>query len=111
MRAALVVVAPVALSVLSAVAQTAQSAFLDELSLSEYLAIVEQVAPAARAGAEIYVGAFRERCGRPIRVGELRAAFAEGAGDPTLMALIRAAFSKDGASIDRLRASLPCPRN
>ena len=85
--------------------------YQDDLPMHEYLSMVEQVAPAAREGAEIYMAAFGDRCGRLIRVGELRAAFAEGAGDPVLMGMIRAAFAKDRAALTQLRASLTCPRS
>ncbi|MEO8248120.1 MAG: hypothetical protein ABI589_02015 [Burkholderiales bacterium] len=99
-----------ALCGVSAVAQPAGSAYQDDVPIAEYLAMVEQVAPAAREGADIFMAAFRERCGRAIRVSELRAAFADGAGDPILMGMIRAAHAKDGAALTHLRAALRCPR-
>lgn len=101
---------PLVLASASAAAQPAASQYTDQMPMQEYLALVEQVAPAAREGAQNYISAFRARCGREIRVGELRSAFAEGDGDPVLMGMIRAAFSKDTAALTQLRASLPCPR-
>ena len=83
----------------------------DDVTIETYLSLLSQVAPPARDGAEIYMSAFRSRCGRPLRTVELRRAFAEGSGDPTLMHMIRAAQMKDTAAIQRLRAGIVCPRS
>lgn len=83
----------------------------DDMPIDTYLALLAQVAPPARDGAEAYMAVFRSRCGRPMRAVELRRAFAEGNGDPTLMAMIRASHEKDTASIQRLGSTIACPRS
>ncbi len=83
----------------------------DDVPIDTYLALLSQVAPPAREGAEAYITAFRARCGRPLRTVELRRAFAEGNGDPTLMAMIRASHQKDAAALQRLGAAMSCPRS
>ena len=95
---------------LAAVAQPIPVQYRDDIPMAEYLAMVEQVAPAAREGAERFAAAFHERCGRAIRVGELRAAFSDGAGDPILMGMIRASYAKNATALAHLRASFRCPR-
>ena len=82
----------------------------DDMSIDTYLALLAQVAPPARDGAEAYMAAFRSRCGRAMRAVELRRAFADGNGDPTLMAMIRASHEKDAAALQRLGSSIACPR-
>ena len=54
----------------------------DDVPIDTYLALLAQVAPPARDGAEAYMAAFRSRCGRALRTIELRRAFAQGNGDP-----------------------------
>ena len=69
-----------------------------------------------RRGARLALGrrrvpsAFRKRCGRALQTVELRRAFAEGSGDPTLMAMVRATHQKDTAAVQRLGATIACPR-
>ena len=82
----------------------------DDVPIDTYLALLAQVAPPARDGAEAYMAAFRSRCGRPMRTVELRRAFAEGSGDPTLMAMIRASHERDSAALQRLGTQIACPR-
>lgn len=81
----------------------------DDMPLIDYLALLERIAPAARAGAESYLAASRQRCGRLLTGRELRQAVAEGAGDPVLMAMMRASAQGDAALLQRLSASVPCP--
>ena len=92
-----------------ALAQSADLQIRDDVPIDAYLALLAQVAPPAREGAEAYMAAFRARCGRALRTVELRRAFAEGNGDPTLMAMIRATHQKNTADLQRLGASIPCP--
>ncbi|MBX3602418.1 MAG: hypothetical protein KF863_17525 [Rubrivivax sp.] len=92
-----------------ALAQSADLQIRDDVPIDAYLALLAQVAPPAREGAEAYMAAFRARCGRALRTVELRRAFAEGNGDPTLMAMIRATHQKDTADLQRLGASISCP--
>ncbi len=82
-----------------------------DLPIESYLSLLSQVAPAARDGAEAYMAAFRKRCGRALQTVELRRAFAEGSGDPTLMAMVRATHQKDPAAVQRLGATMACPRS
>lgn len=80
----------------------------EDLSLDTYLALLERIAPAARSGAETYLAASRQRCGRQLTVQELRQAVADGAGDPVLMAMMRASAQRDAGLLQRLSASVPC---
>lgn len=93
-----------------ALAQDDTMELRDDVPIDTYLALLAQVAPPARDGAEAYMAAFRTRCGRPLRPIELRRAFAEGNGDPTLMGMVRAAHQKDTATLQRLGTTIQCPR-
>jgi hypothetical protein len=99
------------LSASSAFAQSDATSIRDDVPIESYLALLAQVAPPARDGAEAYMSAFRSRCGRAMRTVELRRAFAEGNGDPTLMSMIRASHEKDAASLQRLGSNIACPRS
>jgi hypothetical protein len=81
----------------------------DDVPIDTYLALLSQVAPPARDGAEAYMTAFRNRCGRALRTIELRRAFAQGSGDPVLMNMVRASHERDTAAVQRLGASIACP--
>ena len=81
-----------------------------DMPIESYLSLLSQVAPAARDGAEAYMAAFRKRCGRALQTVELRRAFSEGSGNPTLMAMVRATHQKDTAAVQRLGATVACPR-
>jgi len=82
----------------------------DDVPIETYLTMLSHIAPPAREGAQAYMAAIRSRCGRALRTVELRRAFAEGNGDPTLMSMIRASHDKDTAALQRLGASITCPR-
>ena len=90
-------------------AQGERAEFQDAVPIDTYLALLSQVAPPARDGAEAYMTAFRSRCGRAMRTVELRRAFAQGNGDPVLMSMIRATHERDTAAVQRLGASISCP--
>lgn len=79
-----------------------------DVPMSEYLALLSQVAPPAREGAEAYLSAFQARCGRQLSTLELRRAMAAGTGDPTLMSMIRAAATRDQLAMLRLRSAVAC---
>ena len=110
MRVAIVSVALI-LSASASIAQSDAMSIRDDVPIDTYLALLSQVAPPAREGAEAYMAAFRSRCGRPMRTVELRRAFADGSGDPTLMAMIRASHEKDTAALQRLGTNISCPRS
>ena len=110
MRIAIVSVALV-LSASASFAQSDAMSIQDDVPIDTYPALLAQVAPPARDGAEAYMAAFRSRCGRPMRTVELRRAFAEGSGDPTLMAMILASHEKDTAALQRLGTNISCPRS
>ncbi len=93
----------------TAFAQGERVEFQDDVPIDTYLALLAQVAPPARDGAEAYMTAFRSRCGRTMRTVELRRAFAQGNGDPVLMSMIRATHERDTAAVQRLGASISCP--
>ena len=81
----------------------------DNVPLADYLALLQQIAPAAEAGARDYLAAFARRCGRPLTPAELRRAMADGAGDPALMGLIRANHLGDTAGREQLVGQIRCP--
>ena len=108
MRIAIVSVALV-LSASASFAQSDTMSIRDDVPIDTYLALLAQVAPPARDGAEAYMAAFRSRCGRALRTIELRRAFAQGNGDPVLMNMVRASHERDTAALQRLGASIACP--
>lgn len=81
----------------------------DDMPLTDYLALLRRIAPAAEEGAQDYLAAFAQRCGRPLTTAALRRAMAEGDGDPVLMGLIRAHHLEDAAARERLAAQIRCP--
>ena len=81
----------------------------DEMPLDDYLALLQQIAPAAETGARAYLMAFQQRCRRPMRTSELRRAMSEGDGDPVLMGLIRASQQQDAAAQVQWARQLRCP--
>lgn len=87
---------------------TAASQPGDEMPMADYLALLVQIAPAAREGAEAYLQAFQQRCGRALRTAELRRAMSEGDGDPVLMGMIRASQLRDTKAVADLRQRLVC---
>jgi hypothetical protein len=80
----------------------------DEMPMADYLGLLAQIAPAAREGAEAYLQAFQQRCGRPLTAVELRRAMSEGDGDPVLMGMIRASQLRDPKAVADLRQRLTC---
>lgn len=80
----------------------------DSMPLADYFGLLQQIAPAAEAGARTYLAAMQLRCRRALSTDELRLAMAQGEGNPVLMGLIRAAHTKDTAARDRWIAQLPC---
>lgn len=83
---------------------------VDNVELDDYLRMLEVISPAARSGAEAYMAAFAQRCGRTMRTIELRKAVAEESGDPVLLEMIRASYYRDAAQIQRLSANVACRR-
>lgn len=81
----------------------------DSMPLADYLGLLQQIAPAAQAGARTYLAAVQLRCRRTLTTDELRLAIAQGEGNPVLMGLIRAAHTKDAAARDRWIGQLACP--
>ena len=82
---------------------------VDDVPLADYLGLLQQIAPAAEEGANAYLLAFKQRCGRVMRTAELRRAMTQGEGDPVLMGLIRASHLRDGAARDQWIKQLRCP--
>lgn len=99
------------LSSFSIVSVAQATEFRDDVPIETYLALLAQVAPPARDGAEAYMAAFKARCGRAMKTVELRKAFAQGDGDPTLLAMVRASHERDTATIQRLGSNIACPRS
>lgn len=82
----------------------------DDVTLDDYLRMLEVISPAARSGAEAYMAAYSHRCGRALKTIELRRAVAEDSGDPVLLDMIRASYYRDTAQIQRLSANVTCRR-
>ena len=84
----------------------------DDMPLADYLALLAQIAPPARDGAQAYLQAFQQRCGRPMKTAQLRRAMSEGDGDPVLMGMIRASHLRDANGIVQLGQRVVCePRS
>src|SRR5574338_1576178 len=81
----------------------------DDMPLADYLGLLRQIVPAAEEGAQDYLAAFAQRCGRPLTTTALRRAMAKGDGDPVLMGLIRARQLQDAAARERLAGQIRCP--
>jgi hypothetical protein len=80
----------------------------DDMPLADYLALLAQIAPPARDGAQAYLHAFQQRCGRQMKTAELRRAMSEGDGDPVLMGMIRASHLGDSNGIAQLGQRVVC---
>ncbi len=80
----------------------------DAMPLADYLGLLEQIAPAARQGAEAYLAAHHQRCGRTMTTGELRLAMSRDGGSPTLMAMIHASQRRDAQAIAVLARQVSC---
>ena len=94
-----------------ALAQTSsEPAVTGDVPMADYLALLQQISPAANQGAQAYLQAHERRCRRSLSSRELRQAMAEGAGDPLLMAMIRASHLQDGQGLARLGEQVSCTR-
>jgi hypothetical protein len=74
----------------------------DDVPLEDYLALLAQISPAARDGAQAYLRAFAQRCGRPLTALELRQAIAQGSGEPVLMGMVSASHPSQLTQRDAL---------
>lgn len=81
----------------------------NDMPLSDYLGLLQQIAPAAAEGSRVYLAAYRLQCGRTLGTAELRQAIAKEGGDPILMGLIRATQEQDMAARARLVRQIRCP--
>jgi hypothetical protein len=96
---------------LPALAQTSsEPAVTGDVPIADYLALLQQISPAAHQGAQAYLQAHERRCRRSLSSRELRKAMAEGDGDPLLMAMIRASHLQDGPGLTRLGEQVSCTR-
>ena len=95
-------------------AQTAPPAtsppITDDMPLADYLGLLAQISPAAHQGAQAYLLAFQQRCGRQVPTAELRRAMADGDGDPVLMGMIRASHLRDANALAQLGQRVRCDR-
>ena len=108
--ASLVAIAAFAMA-LPAPAQTqSEPAVTGDVPMADYLALLQQISPAAHQGAQAYLQAHERRCRRSLSSRELRRAMAEGDGDPLLMAMIRASHLQDGPGLARLGEQVSCTR-
>jgi aminopeptidase N len=72
----------------------------DDISVEDYLGLLAQISPAARDGAQAYLQAFQQRCGRTLTTMALRAAISQSDGDPILMGMMRASHPSQQAQRD-----------
>lgn len=79
-----------------------------DMPMSDFLALLQQIAPAAADGAKVYLGAYRLQCGRTPSSAKLRHALAREGGDPVLMGLIRASQQQDLAARAQLVRQIRC---
>ena len=108
--ASLVAIAAFAMA-LPAPAQTpSEPVVTGDVPMADYLALLQQISPAAHQGAQAYLQAHKRRCRRSLSSRELRQAMAEGDGDPLLMAMIRASHLQDGPGLTRLGEQVSCTR-
>lgn len=82
--------------------------YREEVTMDEFMAVLAQMPPAVAQAAQEYRDAYQVRCGRPLRVLELRRAFSDGDGDPTLMGMITATHRRDEARVRQLAGQLTC---
>jgi hypothetical protein len=82
----------------------------DHMPLPDYLGLLAQISPAAHEGAQAYLLAFQQRCGRAMRTAELRRAVSDGEGDPVLMGMIRASQLKDTTALAQFGQRVACDR-
>lgn len=80
----------------------------DDIPMADYLGLLQQIAPAARDGAQAYMHAYQQRCGRSLTTPVLRRAMSEGSGDPVLMGMIRASQLRDDKSLSELSQRVAC---
>ena len=106
MRNALIVSALALATGLMAIGSSAQTvsgitpAAADDVPMADYLGLLAQISPAAREGAQGYLQAFQQRCGRALTTQELRRAVSDGDGEPVLMGMIRAHHPSQQAQRD-----------
>lgn len=89
-------------------AQPASAPSDGDMPMADYLGLLEQIAPAARDGAQAYAQAFERRCGRALTTAELRRAISAGSGDPVLMGMIRASQVRAVKTITDLSQRVSC---
>jgi hypothetical protein len=89
-------------------AKAGAEAITDDMPMPDYLGLLAQISPAAQRGAQAYLLAFEQRCGRPLQTAQLRQAMAEGDGDPVLMAMIRASHLRDTSALGPLGQRIRC---
>ena len=89
-------------------AKAGVEAIADDMPMLDYLDLLGQISPAAQRGAQAYLLALEQRCGRPLRTAQLRQAMADGDGDPVLMAMIRASHLRDTSALGPLGQRIRC---
>lgn len=82
----------------------------DDMPLADYLGLLAQISPAAHDGAQAYLQAFQQRCGRAMPTADLRRAISGGDGDPVLMGMIRASHLRDGNALAQFGQRVACDR-
>jgi len=68
--------------------------------MEDYMGLLDQISPAARDGAQAYLQAFQQSCGRTLTTMALRAAISQSDGDPILMGMMRASHPSRQAQRD-----------
>jgi hypothetical protein len=107
---ALVILTAFATALPALAQKSPEPAVMGDVPMADYLALLQQISPAAHQGAQAYLQAHERRCRRSLSNRELRQAMAEGDGDPLLMAMIRASHLQDGPGLTRLGEQVSCTR-
>ena len=81
----------------------------NDMLLSDYLGLLQRIAPAAAQGSKVYLAAYRLQCGRTLGTAELRRAISKEGGDPVLMGLIRPSHEQDTAARAQFLRQIHCP--
>jgi len=79
-----------------------------DMPMADFIALLQQIAPAAADGAKVYLGAYRLQCGSTLSTSELRHALAREGGDPVLMGLIRSSQQQDMTARAQLVRQIRC---
>jgi len=110
MGAGSILAQPLSPAALSPAEPTQPADYLEGIPMTDYLALLRKISPAAYEGALAYVKAYEGRCGRYLQAVELRRAMAERGGDAVLMGMIRASHLHDTNGLSQWAQQVNCSR-